>query len=267
MPFGEIVKKYDLGPAVRTLYNYAQGFGAFLDQLTIYVYKNIAPSTLETVLNGTWLTARDNNNQELYAKAHQWLGNSNVLVNSSVIAASRPLDITSSNASNDTTAQRTELLVSTPYGLKLIRAKTVLFTAPPILRNLEGWDLDEKSTLSSPNYPTVHFTSASSTTLVSRPPIPSSKPHKQTPHTTSPLSPDCTTLNPQRVFLPPFRSSTEVLSRFRRVESKTTSWHPSRSCHATRRAWGILISSFSGTIPLTTRSWTRRLSPMDTMCD
>jgi len=84
--------------------------------------------TFQSTLNG--------NNHELYEKAQMELED-DLLLNSKVIATDR-------------SGSYTHLVAQTPTGPKLIKAKKLLLTIPPIIDNLSGLDLDtnEKSLFS-----------------------------------------------------------------------------------------------------------------------
>ena len=133
LPFGDFVKKYTVDSAVHTIFSFGQGLGNLLAQPTLYVFKNFGLDILRNLSIGFLTTAR-HNNSELYEKARTELGG-DALLNSKVLATSR-----------DGYGYVTALL-TTPSGLRLIRAKKLLITIPPKLDNLTGFDLDstEKS--------------------------------------------------------------------------------------------------------------------------
>ena len=128
LPFGDFVKKYALDAVVNTVFNFGQGLGDLLKQPTLYVMKNFGLDILRNLSVG-FLTTERHNNSELYEKARTELG-ADALLRSRVIATDRDA------------AGYANLLVQTPSGLKIIRAKKILFTAPPKLDNLFGFDLD-----------------------------------------------------------------------------------------------------------------------------
>jgi hypothetical protein len=128
LPFGDFVKKYKLDSAVGTIFNFGQGLGDLLRQPTLYVFKNFGLDILRNLQVGFLTTAR-HNNSELYEKARTELG-ADALLRSRVIATDRD----ASGYAN--------ILVQTPSGLKIIRARKLLVTIPPKLDNLFGFDLD-----------------------------------------------------------------------------------------------------------------------------
>ncbi|MGX6606694.1 NAD(P)-binding protein [Micromonosporaceae bacterium Da 78-11] len=128
LPFGDFVKKYALDAAVNTIFNFGQGLGDLLKQPTLYVMKNFGLDILRNLSIG-FLTTERHNNSELYEKAKAELG-ADALLRSRVVATDRDA------------AGYANILVQTPGGLKIIRAKKILLTAPPKLDNLFGFDLD-----------------------------------------------------------------------------------------------------------------------------
>jgi hypothetical protein len=128
LPFGDFVKKYALDAAVNTVFNFGQGLGDLLRQPTLYVMKNFGLDILRNLQVG-FLTTERHDNSELYQKARAELG-ADALLRSRVVATDRD----ASGYAN--------ILVQTPSGLKIIRAKKVLVTIPPKLDNLFGFDLD-----------------------------------------------------------------------------------------------------------------------------
>jgi hypothetical protein len=130
LPFGDFVTKYKLDAAVNTIFQFGQGLGDLLSQPTIYVFKNFHLDVLKSIATG-FLTTKNHDNSELYEKAQAELG-VDALLNSRVLATNR-----------DCPDGYTHLLVKTPSGVKLIRAKKIVLTIPPKLGNLQGFDLDK----------------------------------------------------------------------------------------------------------------------------
>jgi hypothetical protein len=131
LPFGEFVEKYPaIKPAVNFLFNFAQGLGDFLQQPTVYLFKNIGLDVVRNFQAGFFSTERGDNS-ELYEKAGAELGK-DVLLNSTVIATERKA------------GTYAKLVVKTPSGLKLIQAKKIVITIPPQPRNLRGFDLGKE---------------------------------------------------------------------------------------------------------------------------
>lgn len=127
LTFGQFVTKYSLQDFVPFAALFTQGLGDLLAQPLLYVFKNFGLEVIQDISIGFLGTAR-HDNSELYQKAAAELG-SNALLSSSIIAMDR-------------TSTPAKLLVQTPTGLKLILAKKLVFTIPPKLDNLDGFDID-----------------------------------------------------------------------------------------------------------------------------
>lgn len=131
MPFGNFLEKYNLTAAFQTVYQISQGMGDLLDKSTIYAIKYFNLGDFQALAEG-YLTHARGNNSELYTKAGEYIGESNVLLESNVVVTNR----------KNTTSGRPEILVSTRgEGLKLLSCGQILLTIPPMLENLRGWDL------------------------------------------------------------------------------------------------------------------------------
>lgn len=131
LSFGDFAKQYNLGGFVNFAAYFAQGLGDLLKLPSIYVLKNISLSVLQNLQAGFLTTAR-HNNHELYDKALAELGH-DALLNSSVVAIDR-----------NYSGQYAKILVQTPTGKKLILAKHILITIPPLLQNLKHFDLNDE---------------------------------------------------------------------------------------------------------------------------
>lgn len=132
LPFGDFVAKYGLSAAVNTIFQFDQGIGDFLTRPTIYVMKLFGLSIIQGIQTGFLTTAR-HDNSELYEKAQAALSSANALLLSSHVVATK-------RTPGDGYAK---ILVSTPSGPKLIRAKKILLTIPPTIKNLAHFDLDD----------------------------------------------------------------------------------------------------------------------------
>ncbi|KAK9781734.1 putative Amine oxidase domain-containing protein [Seiridium cardinale] len=131
LPFGAFVEKYNLTDALPLIYQISQGMGDLLHVSTIYAIKYFNLDDLQYMISG-YFTEAQGNNSLLYTRAGEYIGASNVLLESSVVSANR----------QNTTTGRPELLVSTPdEGVKLLSCGQILLTIPPALTNLRGWDL------------------------------------------------------------------------------------------------------------------------------
>lgn len=119
LPFHEFVDKYQIDGAVRSVYNFAQGYSPILDLPTIYVLKQFGQGLFQAVTTNSLLTTEHHNTHELYQRVTEFLGD-RVLLNTSVIGMSRKA------------SRQPRILVDSPDGKKLIIARKVLITAPLI---------------------------------------------------------------------------------------------------------------------------------------
>jgi hypothetical protein len=127
LTFNEFVTKYSIQDFVPFAALFTQGLGNLLAQPMLYVFKNLGLEVIQDISIGFLGTAR-HDNSELYRKAAAELGN-NALLSSTIIAMDR-------------SCSPAKLLVKTPTGLKLILAKKLIFTVPPKIENLGGFDID-----------------------------------------------------------------------------------------------------------------------------
>jgi len=132
LSFGDFVEKYSLQDAVFLFSSYGQGLGNILKLPTLYALKLISPALLQDLQIGS-LTTKRHNNSELYEKAQTELG-ADVLLNSHVLAMDR------------SNADYVKILVQTPANRILIHATKIVSTIPPIISNLQGFDLDNYET-------------------------------------------------------------------------------------------------------------------------
>lgn len=102
MPFGAFLEKYNATAAFGTWYAYAQGMGDLLQVSTIYAVKYYNLGDLTYASTG-YYTQAQGNLSELYTRAGSYIGASNVLLESYVVAANR----------KNMTSGRPELLVAT----------------------------------------------------------------------------------------------------------------------------------------------------------
>jgi hypothetical protein len=131
LPFGDFVTKYSLQSLVPVTWTFALGVGDLLKTTTLYVLLNFGLPQIADFVPGNALTTTDHFNSELYLKAEALLGD-NVLYGSTMITAER------------SAYDLQKVTVQTPTGVKLIKAKTLLITIPPILDNLTPLDLSDK---------------------------------------------------------------------------------------------------------------------------
>jgi hypothetical protein len=126
MPWGDFLAKHGLDTLPGMVANFGQGLGDITNQATLYVMKNFGASLIDDLLNGTFLFPVSGNTSEPYERATTILGD-DVLLNSHVTSADRGRGV--------------ELEVATPDGPRIIRAKKLVITAPPLVDNLSAIDL------------------------------------------------------------------------------------------------------------------------------
>jgi len=129
MPFGDLVAKVGLEALVQMMFSTNQGIG---DILSVPVVENARVNGLGLVqqlaANSLVATAR-RNNSELYGKAQaELLDADSLLLSSEVVRSVRR-------------ESGVELVVKTPDGVKLVRAKKLLVTIPPRVDLLARFDL------------------------------------------------------------------------------------------------------------------------------
>lgn len=128
-PFGKFVEHNDLQDAVPIIWIFAFGVGNMLKASALRVISNFGLLQINDLFTGGFLTTSNHDNSELYQKAAVLLGK-DVLYGSTVIE--RTWDDKDNNV----------IRVATPLGMKLVRAKKVLITIPPILANMRPLHLD-----------------------------------------------------------------------------------------------------------------------------
>jgi len=145
LPFGDFVTKYGIQAAVPLIWTFAQGVGDLFKSPTLYVFQNFGLPQLNSLFTSSFLITTHHDNSELYLKAAALLG-PNVLYGSTIVNVNR----------NDKASH--QITVRTPSGLKLIKAKRLLVTMPPILDNLTPFTLDhlEYSTFKQWQYTTYY---------------------------------------------------------------------------------------------------------------
>lgn len=132
LPFNRFVDKYNLSAIVSSIWNFGQGYGDILNAPTLYALKLFGPEILRGISNG-FVTTLHRNNHELYEKALDALGNdTNVFLDSSILSMAR-----------NQGGEFGTVVISTPSGWKLIQARQVLFTIPPMIERLHEVDLDK----------------------------------------------------------------------------------------------------------------------------
>lgn len=133
MPFGQFVAKYDLQAVLPFLWPFVSAVGDVLAVPTLFVIQNLNAVILNALQQpGGLFVPRSHNNSQLYAAVQQYLS-TDLLLSSTVGVADR-------------TDSSVRLVVNTPSGKKLIKAKKLLVTAAPTVDNLKKLDLDTTET-------------------------------------------------------------------------------------------------------------------------
>ncbi|UQU68549.1 FAD-dependent oxidoreductase [Couchioplanes caeruleus] len=127
-PFADFVRKYDLGSVVPLVFNYGQGIGDILRLPALYSVNTFGQGVVRNIMDRSFLTTAAHDNSLLYERATAHLGD-DVLLESHVLRVDR-------------SGRGVRVLVATPEGLRLIVARKLVVTCPPLLRNFAGFDLD-----------------------------------------------------------------------------------------------------------------------------
>ncbi|KAH0536612.1 hypothetical protein FGG08_006523 [Glutinoglossum americanum] len=131
LPFSDFATKHRLEAGVGLIFRFGEGIGDMLRLPTLYAMKLVGLRVLQSIQTGFLTTAR-HDNSELYEKAQAVLGADNaLLLNSHIISTQR-----------DTNDGYVRVVVATPSGQKLIKAKKILLTIPTTLDSLDHFDLD-----------------------------------------------------------------------------------------------------------------------------
>ncbi|KAI9929379.1 hypothetical protein MW887_000848 [Aspergillus wentii] len=125
LPFGQFVVKYNVTGVIPVVFH---SYGNILTQTTLYVMKYFGSNAVQNLVNGFYGTTHKNNS-EIYTKAGDILGD-NVFLNSHVVSSKRSGD------------ESIDLTVKTPSGNTTIHARKLLITIPPLLSNMDVFDLD-----------------------------------------------------------------------------------------------------------------------------
>lgn len=129
LPFGKFLTKYPgIGNAVYTIFLFGQGLGDFLNQPTLYVFKNFGLDIIQDFSTG-FLATTSSDNYEIYDHATKVLG-SDVLFNGQVVSTQRRDN------------HGVELDIETPTGIQVVIAKKLLIAIPPKLNNMNHFALD-----------------------------------------------------------------------------------------------------------------------------
>lgn len=128
MPFGQFAALYGLKALLPTFAAFGQGIGDLLDVPAVYVLKLLGTPVVSAILGlqGGFLTVQGGASV-VYEKAAAVLGR-NVLLDASVTRVQR-------------TPGKVQVFVSTPQGLRIIQAKRLVVTIPPLLPAMQPFDL------------------------------------------------------------------------------------------------------------------------------
>jgi hypothetical protein len=127
-PFRDYVAAHDFGSVVPFVFNYGQGIGDVLGLPALYAINTFGQGVAGNILRGSFLTTAARNNSLLYERATEHLAG-NVLLGSRAVKVER-------------TRSGVRVLVAGPGGARVIEAKKLLVTIPPLTRNLTAVDLD-----------------------------------------------------------------------------------------------------------------------------
>ncbi|KAK9775553.1 putative Amine oxidase domain-containing protein [Seiridium cardinale] len=129
LSFGEFITQYRLEDLVFRAFLVNQGAAPLLDISMLYIFKYLNSDEVDS-LERSFLTTQHHSTTELYRNAAEYLG-SDVLLNSTVLAMDR------------SRPEEARVAVQTSSGPKLLIAKRILSTIPPLLENMDGYDLSE----------------------------------------------------------------------------------------------------------------------------
>lgn len=130
-PFGEFVEKHSLEGALELIFTFAQGHGNILEVPALYVINHFGIPQVNALFAG-YIRPR-NGVFELYRKAAEYI-DPDVLYQTTVAGATR-------------SDSGVSIVVQSADGSrKLVKARKLLITIPPTLKNLKHFDLDESET-------------------------------------------------------------------------------------------------------------------------
>ncbi|XXH00820.1 hypothetical protein Hte_007171 [Hypoxylon texense] len=130
LPFGQFVEKYNLQSMAFILAQFATSNGNVFEQPALYILKVADTAYIQGQINGQVLAPATYDAQSVFQAAQKDLG-SDALLSSTVCSATR------SNTG-------ISLVVDTPSGKKLIKAKKLLVTVPPKTDILKPFGLDQR---------------------------------------------------------------------------------------------------------------------------
>ena len=184
LPFGQFVGKYGLNAILPTFFLYEQGFGPLLEATTLYVLKNMSAQVVSAALSGGFLAVPAGTSALYQAASAELQGD--ILFGARVSRVERATR--SAGESDRSGGGAICIRVQSAGGLRVVHAKKLLVTAPPLPSNLRSLDLDsvEAETFSRfmPNYywtavaeieggsPEVSLINAAPDTSFNLPPLP-----------------------------------------------------------------------------------------------
>ncbi|KAI1102924.1 FAD/NAD(P)-binding domain-containing protein [Jackrogersella minutella] len=133
LTWADYMTKFNITDDAFSVYSRPAVAGDLTKTLALYVFNNLNTVMLEEQLDGQTISNADGDFAEPYRNALAELG-TDVLLNSTVSSGTR----------GNTTSEGVKLCVSTPEGDKQIVAKQLVFAAPPVLDNLQPFDLDSR---------------------------------------------------------------------------------------------------------------------------
>jgi hypothetical protein len=128
LPFSRFAEQNRLTALLPLFFLYEQGFTPLLRATALYVLKNLGPAVIGGILDGSFLTAPSGVGG-LYDAA-------TALLDSDCLLQARVRAVIRCGRSN------VHALIDTPQGLRILQCRKLVVTAPPLLHNFAGFDLD-----------------------------------------------------------------------------------------------------------------------------
>ncbi|KAI1143690.1 FAD/NAD(P)-binding domain-containing protein [Hypoxylon sp. FL0543] len=133
LTWSDYMKKFNITDDAVATYSRPAVAGDLTKILALYVFNNLNTVMIKEETEGQAIMNANGDNAEPFRNALAELG-SDVFLNSTVIGGTR----------GKKTSDGVKLCVSTPGGKKQIVAKQLIFTAPPVLDNLDPFGLDKR---------------------------------------------------------------------------------------------------------------------------
>ncbi|KAL4948186.1 hypothetical protein BDW69DRAFT_189493 [Aspergillus filifer] len=128
-PFKEFVEEHDVAGVLRLLYTFSDPLSDVLGTPLLYVLQMFGIPQIDALLAGPLIHPKNGSN-EIFRAAAGRIGESNILYGTTAV-----------NATRDSTG--VELIVNRAGTRQTIRARQVLIAFAPLLRELQGFDLDD----------------------------------------------------------------------------------------------------------------------------